>query len=269
MELEAEPLKLDGAGLEAAQTAFHRLHGRNLWDGEGEAIITAYLTATRPDTGDLVSRLRDRIADNNDPSAVLYLLADALDFISRLSTAPAGDVVVKPLEWDRDVGWPRNAETPFGQYKIWAGKDVWFGTTWLRGMHAPTVEDAERWAQEDYEQRIRSALAPTPSPQTSPATEGEAVGVIVRETEDGTEVSWFEGTELPVGTHLYAALPSAKAGEAKTYEDGLRDAAELAKTFDGPGHIFAPGTDDLLPTGWAGCRRTIATAIEALSRNRP
>jgi hypothetical protein len=36
-----------------------------------------------------------------------------------------------------------------------------------------------------------------------------AVGIITGEGENGTEVSWFEGPELPKGTKLYAAPPSS------------------------------------------------------------
>jgi hypothetical protein len=77
-------------------------------------------------------------------------------------SSPASGVRVKALEFDEDVGWPRIARTPFGDYKIWAGKDVWFNHIWLRDMHAPSYETAKQWAQEDYEQRVLSALGEHP-----------------------------------------------------------------------------------------------------------
>jgi hypothetical protein len=64
--------------------------------------------------------------------------------------------------------------------------------------------------------------------------------------------------------HKSWAVKLGDTSPVQTREDGIREAAKLAETFDGPGHIFAPGGDADLPKGWAGCRRTIAAAILAL-----
>lgn len=61
------------------------------------------------------------------------------------------------------------------------------------------------------------------------------------------------------------AAPSA----VEIREAALEEAAKAAETFSGPGDIFAPGDDDNLPKGWAGCRRTIAVAIRSLKTTTP
>lgn len=184
-------------------------HDRTLSRWQTDAVMNVLdrfaLTATRPDAGDLVSRLRERLyehwlvsvdcdheaktdiatcscsqwRDVPHPSvgeAVKAWIDHALsaDFISRLSTAPAGDVV-------RDLS-----------------RMDWHGL-----------------------EEVAESLAPTPSPQTSPATEGEPIGVTAAAGLQNLSLG-FSASVLPISltdeifnVPVYLAPPPAKAGEGE------------------------------------------------------
>lgn len=208
--------------------------------------LYATLSATRPDTGELVSRERvenrvqslldmEQVFTPDQRRAAALLLTELyahLANISRLSTAPAGDVVSVPRELDRK--------------KLEALAALWgYTIEETAGSYAVLID----------------LLVPTPSPQTSPATEGEVkeaiedyqflarmqVGirdcigldrdkltiakrlrakgfVTIADSANGPMIELTEEGAIKA-LERFAAPSPAKAGEAKTYEDGLRDAA--------------------------------------------
>ena len=177
-----------------------------------DALIQAVesLIATRPDTGDLVSgedgakllaEARDFAERMTSQPWACELVERMADFISRLSTAPAGDVVAwefrnrYPHDPDLDRGVLERGTWELVRYKpLWADASIEDGSAEWRPLYA----------------------APTPSPQTSPATEGEVVAHVV-ENPGSNLISWH-GRPPPVGTLLYAAPPPAKAGEGDPEE---------------------------------------------------
>jgi hypothetical protein len=85
------------------------------------------------------------------------------DALRNPPSGEAGEVTVKPLEWDRDFGI--YAETPFGNYVIYPSDQnhpeerLFLGYDEL-SRHG-SVSEAKFAAISDYETRIRSALLPT------------------------------------------------------------------------------------------------------------
>jgi hypothetical protein len=100
----------------------------------------------------------DWVSNDRAMSAAMREAATALDTAAAEIERLRGGVEVKALEWRRGRGWPATAETPFGSYKVWAGKDVWFRDEMLNGKHAKSEDEARQWAQADYAARIRSAI---------------------------------------------------------------------------------------------------------------
>ncbi|MEZ0212495.1 MAG: hypothetical protein ACAH27_06025 [Xanthobacteraceae bacterium] len=135
------------------------------------SIDAAFVSRTRADVGDIKAGIRDSWRDVQ--MAILGARA-------ALAAMPAGEVVVKPLEWMKLTGYPEAWDA--ADYRILRESGFIPATTieealtrsgpdtfaWRRKDElirdyrtCPTLEAAKAAAQADYETRIRSALATT------------------------------------------------------------------------------------------------------------
>lgn len=115
-------------------------------------------------TDDMVETVRFTLAGICGFEITAQTARKALESAHRVAPVTAGQCVeVKRLEWLKVLGWEKEeAETPFGDYTLWASGALSFRNESLR--EAGDTLAAKAWAQADYEQRILSALA-TPTPK--------------------------------------------------------------------------------------------------------
>jgi hypothetical protein len=121
---------------------------------------------------------------------------------------PEPGVEVKKLKWESSLrAGSYVAHTSGVMYAIDQDHDCavlakWNGSSVLKSAHG-SMEEAQAFAQSDYEQRILSALVHVPAVEPEPV--GEACGL--PGSRGGSTMAAFKAADVPIGTKLYSHPP--------------------------------------------------------------